>query len=99
MSTTPAGWYDDGQHPGQLRFWDGEQWTEQYRPHADLVTNTVPTADRPVGPVTFSEDYDPRHAVPPGPIPTWVWLGPLLVVAGAGLAVAVLWLFGAIDGV
>lgn len=25
----PAGWHDDPTSPGQLRYWDGTQWTEQ----------------------------------------------------------------------
>ncbi len=37
-AVAPAGWYDDGQHPGQERYWDGAQWTEQFRPVAAPVT-------------------------------------------------------------
>jgi hypothetical protein len=25
---TPAGWHSDPENPGQLRYWDGKQWTE-----------------------------------------------------------------------
>jgi hypothetical protein len=32
MSTTPAGWYDDG--TGRQRWWDGQQWTDHYAPEA-----------------------------------------------------------------
>jgi len=28
MSQSPAGWHPDPQNPGQLRYWDGTQWTE-----------------------------------------------------------------------
>ncbi|MEU4017214.1 DUF2510 domain-containing protein [Microbacterium sp. NPDC028030] len=32
MTTTPAGWYDDGS--GRQRWWDGQQWTEHFAPDA-----------------------------------------------------------------
>ncbi len=28
----PRGWYPDSQNPGQLRWWDGTQWTENVKP-------------------------------------------------------------------
>ncbi len=31
-----AGWYDDATVPGQERYWDGEAWTEQVQPKAQL---------------------------------------------------------------
>jgi len=27
-----AGWYDDGQRPGFLRWWDGQSWSDTYEP-------------------------------------------------------------------
>ncbi|MFB8191272.1 DUF2510 domain-containing protein [Microbacterium sp. NPDC055988] len=36
MSTTPAGWYDDGS--GRQRWWDGQQWTEHFAPEAASAT-------------------------------------------------------------
>lgn len=48
MSTpmAPAGWYDDGQHPGQQRYWDGAHWTEHF--HPPIVTQaSTPSAPRP----------------------------------------------------
>lgn len=35
MSTTPAGWYDDGS--GSQRWWDGRQWTEHTTPTPTLA--------------------------------------------------------------
>lgn len=32
MTQTPAGWHRDQQNPNQERYWDGTQWTDQYRP-------------------------------------------------------------------
>jgi hypothetical protein len=40
MTSTPAGWYDDGH--GSLRWWDGAQWTEHTQPAADA--GAVPDA-------------------------------------------------------
>ncbi|MGP3534594.1 DUF2510 domain-containing protein [Microbacterium sp. RD1] len=40
MTTTPPGWYDDGQ--GALRWWDGAQWTEHVHTPAP---GTTPVAD------------------------------------------------------
>jgi hypothetical protein len=34
--TTPVGWYS--QSDGQQRYWDGEQWTEDFAPGVPLVT-------------------------------------------------------------
>lgn len=38
MTTTPAGWYDDGS--GRQRWWDGEQWTENFAPPKVTPTET-----------------------------------------------------------
>jgi hypothetical protein len=34
--TTPAGWYDDPQQPRKQRYWDGNQWTEHFKPAPGL---------------------------------------------------------------
>lgn len=42
MTTTPPGWYDDGN--GSLRWWDGAQWTEHVQ-GADAATPAASTLD------------------------------------------------------
>jgi hypothetical protein len=31
VTNTPAGWYDDGSGTGKKRWWDGENWTDDYQ--------------------------------------------------------------------
>lgn len=65
MSVTPAGWYDDGQHPGQQRWWDGVQWTDQFQP---VAPPAVPVPPVPVVPPV--PDVPPVAVVPPVPYPS-----------------------------
>lgn len=38
MSTqTPAGWYPDPERPSQQRYWDGQQWTDNFAPGGPQV--------------------------------------------------------------
>jgi len=32
VTETQAGWYDDGSGTGTKRWWDGQNWTDQYQP-------------------------------------------------------------------
>jgi len=41
---TPAAWYPDPQRPGQLRYWNGSAWTNDYAPS----TQSVPPSRRGV---------------------------------------------------
>jgi hypothetical protein len=34
MAETPAGWYPDHYNPERERYWNGTQWTDDYRPRA-----------------------------------------------------------------
>jgi resuscitation-promoting factor RpfB len=40
-NTTPAGWYPDSRSPGQLRYWNGTQWTGHTAPSGP-TSNTTP---------------------------------------------------------
>ncbi len=45
----PAGWYDDPQQPGRLRWWDGSawqgRWMDEETPHPRGSTSPMPTRD------------------------------------------------------
>jgi len=59
----PAGWYEDGVTAGQERYWDGTQWTDQFRP---IAAPAAPApAPEPVAPPVAAE----APAMPPYPGP------------------------------
>ncbi|GMA30779.1 DUF2510 domain-containing protein [Litorihabitans aurantiacus] len=82
MVTKEAGWYPDPQGLSQVRFWDGDGWTDYTQPFApeEVV--------RP-GPATALADYpylagaDLRSASGPRTVSTWT---PAPVAAPAGVA-------------
>jgi hypothetical protein len=54
-SNAPAGWFQDPEHPEQLRYWDGVQWTEHRSPMpagTPAPTTTPPSPATPVIPVS-----------------------------------------------
>jgi hypothetical protein len=73
--TPPAGWYDDPEAPGNLRWWDGQAWTEHRQPG--------PSADHPTGAAvrrpseaTWTSDAAGAGAGRPavgGQVDTWLW--------------------------
>ncbi|MEX0953389.1 MAG: CD225/dispanin family protein [Nitriliruptoraceae bacterium] len=67
-----AGWYDDPENPGQLRWWDGERWGDQRRPAPGSETAVDADAADPAGVVPT-----PAAAGAPGSAPvrvdTWLW--------------------------
>jgi Protein of unknown function (DUF2510) len=46
VSTTPPGWYPDPGGPAQLRWWDGNRWTEHVHPQAAPAGGTLPSSAR-----------------------------------------------------
>lgn len=42
--TTPAGWHPDPEGTGQLRWWDGHQWTSALQPNPSNPVDSTPTA-------------------------------------------------------
>lgn len=76
---TPAGWYPDPEHAGQLRYWDGGAWTEHRSPSHEPSTAAVaqePTAPEPSTEATAAgaehvgahraPDSDAASDAPPG---------------------------------
>ena len=63
-STTPPGWYPDAQVPGQIRYWDGGQWTTHTAPAAP--SEPRPAIHAPAGPqadVPRTKNWFVRHKV------------------------------------
>ncbi len=61
--TTAPGWYADPSAPGQQRYWDGAQWTEQVAPGA-APNQTPPMAAHP---------YQAAHRTPMAPEQARQW--------------------------
>lgn len=63
MSTTPAGWYDDG--TGRQRWWDGQQWTEHFAPEATAAD--APDAGDTEGPTDVATPANETPSVDQAP--------------------------------
>lgn len=60
---TPAGWYEDGVTAGQERYWDGTQWTDQFRPIAPPAPPAAPAA--PAEPAAPAYSATPAYSAAP----------------------------------
>jgi hypothetical protein len=65
VSTVPPGWYADPQNSTQLRFWSGEQWSEQTQPAPMAMAPTYGAPGQP-GPADYGY---PAPPVAPPPVP------------------------------
>ncbi|WP_232678487.1 DUF2510 domain-containing protein [Nocardioides sp. R-C-SC26] len=68
MSSTPPGWYPDGQ--GQQRWWDGTRWTEHVAPLAAESTPTVEPASDSGRESVEETGVAPADSMPPSDRPT-----------------------------
>lgn len=56
-SNTPAGWYPSPGHDGHLRYWDGQEWTDDEKPVATQEQRSDP-------PAAWSAPTDPAVSAP-----------------------------------
>ncbi|WP_433243057.1 DUF2510 domain-containing protein [Streptosporangium sp. CA-135522] len=74
---TPAGWYPDPYGSPQLRWWDGNQWTDATHQADAPAGQGAPQASRPgPAPLPAGEPSGPA-GVPAGPAGPWNQPGPL----------------------
>jgi uncharacterized RDD family membrane protein YckC len=89
LSSTPAGWYDDPNQPGQQQYWDGTQWTGQMQPAPGAAAATAPP---PVANPYAAPVANPYGGPPPvGGYPGGYALTPALPPAVQGRALAGWW--------
>ncbi|MCJ0903827.1 Ltp family lipoprotein [Rhodococcus sp. ARC_M6] len=73
--TTPAGWHPDPEGSGQLRWWDGQQWTASLQPPP--TSPTSPTSQIPYEHVSDPQ-ADPESGKPARK--KWPWIAGAVVV-------------------
>ncbi|HEX5017660.1 MAG TPA: DUF4352 domain-containing protein [Actinomycetes bacterium] len=57
--STPAGWYDDPEQPGQMRYWDGAAWTDQRQP----ASVAPPPPQAPIGQTAITAPPQQKHTL------------------------------------
>ena len=81
MSVTPAGWYPDPENPAQVRYWDGQSWSDSTAPAAPAAPSDPMPPTPPAYPSYASYPSDPAgQPAPPNPSNTLSIIG---IVCGA----------------
>ncbi len=63
-SLPPANWYPDPQTPGQLRYWDGQRWTQHVHPAQQPAQGVSGVAQPQAGPGVFLPSGRPGNTQP-----------------------------------
>lgn len=72
--TTPAGWYDDGS--GRQRWWDGQQWTENFAPETGSPETPALADDAATTPLGDGLDAAPAYPGAESAQPAYVAAAP-----------------------
>lgn len=68
-SAAPQGWHYDPQRPGWMRYWNGSEWTEQWRPAPQEGPAPPPPVSEAAASLSPADWHrDPQH---PGYIRYW----------------------------
>ena len=84
VGSTPAGWYDNPSGEGNLRYWDGEQWTEHFHDKVAESPRLEPTDAAPRGPAPVAAAQAPADSGEWDPDVVWAAKGKPLSGIGAG---------------
>jgi hypothetical protein len=59
MTASPAGWFPDPGNPQNVRWWDGQQWTQYTQPAQPVAQPVAPSTPQPTGQPDFQAPAQP----------------------------------------